>query len=196
MTIILDHIEKRNEKGEEVLHGFTLEVEDDKSYIFTGPEGCGKSLLLKIFLGLERPEGGEVVRMGDYKYPTLQSSYVSQEGSLQLKKNAVWNVRKAHRTVTKGRAMEELLRFLPEQELSLSASELSPVSRRFTELVKALFVPSDFIVLDEPFQGMSRPEREKALAYIMQKKGRRPLLIAARDTEGLDFGRTIDLSAR
>ena len=180
MTIYLEHICKTY-KGVTALEDFNLTVEDDKCYVLVGPEGSGKTTALKIFMGLEKPDSGKVSRMGDYKYPSLRSAYVSQEGSLNPKKNAVWNVRKAHRTASKNRAVEELGRFLSPDEMSCPVSELSEGKRQIIEIVKALFIPADFIVLDEPFEGMSAEEKKASLEYILAQRGSRPLLVAAQN---------------
>ncbi|MBO4375164.1 MAG: ATP-binding cassette domain-containing protein [Lachnospiraceae bacterium] len=183
MTIYLEHIFKSyGEK--EALKDFNLSVEDDKCYVLAGPEGSGKTTALKIFLGLVKPDSGKVSRMGDYKYPSLRSAYVPQEESLNAKKNAVWNVRKAHRTASKKRAIEELGRFLSPDEMSCPVSELSGGKRQIVKIVKALFVPADFIVLDEPFDKMTEDERKAALEYILGQRGSRPLLIATENEPG------------
>lgn len=192
MTIILDNVSKTY-NGKKVLDNLKIDIEDGKCYAFVGPEGTGKTTALKIFMGLEKPDEGKVSRMGDYKYPTLQSAYVSQDGQLNLKKNAIWNVKKVHRWASKGRAIEELLRFLPMEKLEVPVGELEDVDRRLVELVRAFFVPADFIVLDEPFKGMDDYMRQQVLDYVLSIKGNRPLLIAARSEEGLDFARKVRL---
>ncbi|MCR5789817.1 MAG: ATP-binding cassette domain-containing protein [Lachnospiraceae bacterium] len=180
MTIYLENITKSC-NGTIALKDFSLSVEEGRMYALVGPAGSGKTTALKIFMGDLKPDSGTVSRMGDYKYPTLQSAYVSQEGHLNPKKNAVWNVRKAHRTASKGRAIEELSRFLSEEEQKQPVGNLSEGKRRIVEIVRALFVPADFIVLDEPFAGMSAEEREKSFGYILEKRGTRPLLLASRE---------------
>lgn len=192
MTIILENVGK-SYNGKQVLDNLNVDIEDGRCYAFVGPEGSGKSTALKIFMGLEKPDEGKVSRMGDYKYPTLHSAYVSQDGQLNLKKNAIWNVKKVHRWASKGRAIEELTRFLPAEKLEEPVAELSDVDRRLVELVRAFFVPADFIVLDEPFRGMDDALKQQVLDYIMKIKGNRPLLIAQRDEQGLDFARKIRL---
>lgn len=190
MTIYLEHIFKTY-GGKEVLKDFSLSIEDDKCYVLSGPEGSGKTTVLKIFLGLVKPDSGKVSRMGDYKYPSLRSAYVSQEGSLNLKKNAIWNVKKAHRTASKKRAIEELGRFLSPDEMACPVSELPESKRQIIEIVKALFVPADFIVLDEPFDKMTGEERKAALEYILGQRGSRPLLMATRSEPEDSKGFTI-----
>ncbi len=111
MTIILDNISK-SYNGQDVIKDFNLSIEDKRIYQIIGTKGAGKSTILKIFLGAIKPDTGRVARMGDYKYPTLQSAYVPQESQFKEKKSALWHVKKAHRKVSEGRALEELSVFL------------------------------------------------------------------------------------
>ena len=78
MTIILDYVSKVY-NGQDIIKDFYLSIEDQRIYQIVGPKGSGKSTILKIFLGEIKPDSGRVAHMGDYKYPTLQSAYVSQE---------------------------------------------------------------------------------------------------------------------
>ncbi len=95
-------------------------------------------------------------------------------------KNAVKNVQKAHRTASRGRAVEELSHFMSSDEMNMPVKELTPGKRRIVEIVHAMFVPADFLVFDEPFEGMNDEEKEAAVSYILRMRGTRPLLIASR----------------
>jgi ABC-type multidrug transport system ATPase subunit len=192
MTIILENISKSYD-GIKVLDNLNVEIEDGKCYAFIGPKGSGKTTALKIFLGLEKPDEGKVCRMGDYKYPTLQSAYVPQASQLNLKKDAIWNVKKAHRWASKGRAIEELSRFLEPERQTIPVADLTQVERRIVELTKALFLPADFIVLDSPFEGMDEVMKKRVIDYLLEIKGSRPLLIAQEKGEDLDFAKKIYL---
>lgn len=192
MTIYLEHVTKAFD-GRNVLNDFTLTVEDGKYYALIGPEGAGKTTVLKIFMGLIQPDAGKVTRLGDYKYPTLVSSYMSQDGQLEPKKNAIWNVKKVHFRVTKGRAIEDLSLFLDKDRLKLPVMQLTEKERRFVEFVRALSIPSDFIVLDEPFLGMNEEDRKKITDYLFHAVGTRPILMASRSETGMEFARKIHL---
>ena len=193
MTIYLDNISK-SYNGTEVLKNVSISFEEGKCYAIVGREACGKTTLLKIFMGDVKPDSGKVSRMGDYKYPTLHTAYVPQTDDLNPKKNALWNVKKAHRTITKGSALAELKRFLSEDKINCPITELNESERRIVEIVKALLIPADFVVLDEPFRGMTKEELSKSLDYIINKLGTRPLILAQKEDPESKFFRVIHLS--
>ena len=165
----------------DVLKDFTFSINERSFVGITGKSGAGKSTLLSIIAGLQKPDSGKVSRMGDYKYPTLKTTYVPQEESLNLKKNAIWNVKKAHRTASKGGAVDELSRFFTDEEMNKPVGDLNVGRRRTIEIIKALFVPGDFVVLDDPFREMTDGDKKMALDYVTDKLGTRPLLLAQRE---------------
>ena len=62
--------------GRNVLNNFNLNIEEEHSYVITGPSGCGKTTLLRLILGLDKPDSGTVKLLGDYKYPFINSGTV------------------------------------------------------------------------------------------------------------------------
>ena len=49
----------------EVLRGLSLSVDAGRLTLIAGPSGCGKSTLLSILSGLQRPDAGSVVALGE-----------------------------------------------------------------------------------------------------------------------------------
>ncbi|HET7557534.1 MAG TPA: ABC transporter ATP-binding protein [Rhodanobacteraceae bacterium] len=49
----------------EILRGLSLEVEAGQLTLIAGPSGCGKSTLLSILSGLQRPDAGRVIALGE-----------------------------------------------------------------------------------------------------------------------------------
>ena len=195
MTIILDYVSKVY-NGQDIIKDFYLSIEDKRIYQIVGPNGAGKSTILKIFLGEVKPDAGRVARMGDYKYPTLQSAYVPQESHFKEKKSALWHVKKAHRKVSEGRAIEELSYFLPAEKISDPISTFSEAEKRCVEIVRVLCIPADFIVLDEPFSHMDEKLQKKALSYILDKQGSRPILLATQIELPIKDSKITTLSGR
>lgn len=176
-----------------VLKDFNLEIEEDHSYVITGVSGCGKTTLVRILLSLEEPDSGKVHFMGDYKYPYLNAGVVFQENRLCEDFTPVQNVIMVNRKNSVKVAREELLKLLPADCLDKPVSQLSGGMKRRVAIVRACSIPSDMLILDEPFTGLDEDNRRKVIDYIREKQGRNPLLITAHDTEGLEFCRKIDI---
>ena len=179
--------------GKQVLQDFNLNIEEEHSYVLTGPSGCGKTTLLRLILGLDKPDSGTVKLLGDYKYPFINSGTVFQEDRLCEDYDAVTNVTMVSKKVFKETVIEELKRLLPEDALSKPVKELSGGQRRRVAIVRACAIPSDILIMDEPFTGLDEESRVKAIAYIRDKQGSGALVITSHDTTGLDFARIINL---
>ena len=195
MTIEIKDVSKSYD-GKEVLHDFSLNIEEEHSYIITGPSGCGKTTLLRMILGLEQPDKGTVKLLGDYKYPFINSGMVFQEDRLCEGFDAVTNVTMVNRRVYRENAIEELKKLLPEEDLHKPVRELSGGQRRRVAIARALAIPSDILIMDEPFTGLDHDARMNAISHIRQKQGTRALVITTHDTEGLEFGRLINMTPR
>ena len=176
-----------------VLDGFNLNIEDEHSYIITGGRGAGKTTLLRLVLGLEKPDSGKVGLLGDYKYPYINAGVVFQEDRLCEGFSAVTNCALVSKKVFKQTVREELLKLLPEDKVDIPVKNLSSAERRMVCIARACCIPSDVLVMDEPFKGLNPSEKEKAISFIRDKQGSGSLVIASEDTTGLDFGRIITL---
>ena len=182
--------------GKKVLDNFSLHIESEHSYIITGDSGAGKTTLLRLILGLEKPDEGKVGLLGDYKYPFINSGVVFQEDRLCEDYDAVTNVTMVSKKVFRQTVIEELKKLLPEEALFKPVRELSGGQRRRVAIVRACAIPSDVLIMDEPFTGLDDKARETAIAYIRDKQGTGPLVITTHDTKGLEFGRLIDLGQK
>ena len=192
MTIEVKDVCKSFDR-KEVLKDFNLNIEEEHSYIITGPSGCGKTTLLRLILGLDVPDKGTVKLLGDYKYPFINSGTVFQEDRLCEDYDAVTNVTMVSRKVFKETVTKELLQLLPEEVIHKPVKELSGGQRRRVAIVRACAIPSDILIMDEPFTGLDDESRKKAIAYIRDKQGSGALVLTTHDTKGLDFGRIIQL---
>ena len=195
MTIEIKDVSK-SFNGQKVLDNFNLNIESEHSYILTGPSGCGKTTLLRLILGLDEPDNGTVKLLGDYKYPFINSGVVFQEDRLCEDYDAVTNVTMVSKKVFRQTVIEELKKLLPKEALFKPVRELSGGQRRRVAIVRACAIPSDVLIMDEPFAGLDDGSRNAAIAYIRDKQGTGPLVITTHDTKGLEFGRLIDLGTK
>ncbi len=179
--------------GKKVLDNFSLHIESEHSYIITGDSGTGKTTLLRLILGLEKPDEGKVGLLGDYKYPYIVSGTVFQEDRLVESLDAVTNCTMVSKKIFRETVTEELLKLLSEEDIRKPVRDLDEGKRRLVCIARACCIPNDVLIMDEPFKGMDEQTRQKAISFVRDKQGSGPLVIATGYTEGLEFGRIIEL---
>jgi len=152
-----------------------------------GPSGRGKTTLLRLILGLERPDGGAVEGVEDARF-----SAVFQEDRLLLGRTALENLR-----FVRGNGPDEAEGRALLEELGLTDTggkavrEFSGGMRRRTALARALCVPFDVLVLDEPFTGLDVGSRRRCLEAVRRRMDGKIVLLVTHDqadAEALDAG--------
>ncbi len=137
--------------GNVVLRDFSLKIRRGQCIGVMGPNGCGKTTLLRVLLGEHEPDSGKLIH-GE----NLQIAYFDQtRRALDLEKPAFWNVADgAERIEFNGRSLHVLgyLRaFLFSPERAKTPTKLLSGGERNRLLLARLFAkPSNVMVLDEP----------------------------------------------
>lgn len=185
MKIILNSICK-SYAGKEVIRDLSFTFEEGKPVVIEGVSGIGKTTLLKILMGLEKPDSGEVL-FDEVQQEKVRFAPVFQEIRLIESLDAVSNVKLAAHGVSAERIEEELKSLIPEDELHKKVCDLSGGTRRRVEIVRAVMSPSDVLIMDEPLTGLDNDNAEKAVSYIMDNIGGR-LFIAASHSRILRSG--------
>jgi iron(III) transport system ATP-binding protein len=156
----------------DVLHNVNLNVDYGSVTALLGPSGGGKTTLLRIIAGLERPQhgsvliNGKVVADASVWVPAHERgvALVPQEGALfphlTVADNVAFGLSKRRSTETKSRvaAMLELVG-LPTAG-SLMPSELSGGMQQRVALARALATNPAVVLLDEPFSALDAGLRE------------------------------------
>ena len=176
-----------------VLDNFSLNIEDEHTYVITGAEGCGKTTLMRLILKLDTPDSGKVGLLGDYKYPYINAGVVFQDDRLVESLDAITNISMVSKKIFRQTVAEELLKFLPEDRIFIPVRNLSQKERRIVEIIRACAIPSDVLIMDEPFAGIDRETKLKLIPYIRDKQGKGSLTIFTRDTRNLDFARIVTI---
>ncbi|MBO6193466.1 MAG: ATP-binding cassette domain-containing protein [Clostridiales bacterium] len=185
MKIILNSICK-SYAGKEVIRDLSFTFEEGKPVVIEGVSGIGKTTLLRIIMGLEKPDSGEVL-FEEVQQEKVRFAPVFQEIRLIESLDAVSNVKLAAHGVSTERIEEELKSLIPEDELHKKVCDLSGGTRRRVEIVRAVMSPSDVLIMDEPLTGLDDDNAEKAVSYIMDNIGGR-LFIAASHSRILRSG--------
>ena len=193
MTIEVENVSFTSE-GRNVLKNISWEVSSDDVWLLTGDAGSGKTALLSIMLGILKPDNGRVRLLGDYKYDRVNAGVVFQEDRLFEDMSAAENVAIVRDVTSPAVAADDLVKLMPSELVNVPVRELDPVNRRITAIVRATSVPSDILMMDEPFRGMGDDLRKKVFTFIKEVAGHKGIIIAQRFAEGLPPLRTLKLS--
>ena len=150
--------------------------------VLWAPSGWGKTTLLRILMGLDTPTAGRVRGVG-------RAAAVFQEDRLCPQLTALQNVTlvlPGSERQYKEQIEVDFQQFgMDAAALALPAARLSGGQKRRTALLRALWAPSDTLLLDEPFTGMDPDTLAAAAALLRTRCGTEPVLLATHDREAI-----------
>jgi zinc transport system ATP-binding protein len=167
--------------GPPVLHGLDLEIRRGEFVTIAGPNGGGKTTLLRVALGLEQPTSGEARLFGepaDRVHDRYRIGYLAQRTRLGIDAPATVN-----EVVAAGRVARRGL-FKPFGQpdrdaiagaisrVGLTEHERSPIQRlsggqqQRAYIAKALAGEPELLVLDEPTAGVDVDAQEAFGAFL------------------------------
>lgn len=184
---------RKHYDGKLVVRDLDLAVHPGETVALVGPSGCGKSTVLRLLVGLERADSGEVLiqgeRLDDSNAERLRQGlgYVIQEGGLFPHLTAKDNVLLAARhfamtPVRQAQRLDELVQMtrFPGDALDRYPSQLSGGQRQRVSLMRALALEPRALLLDEPLGALDplvRNELQSELASLFARLGVAVLLV-------------------
>ncbi len=141
-----------------VLEDLNLEIRPGDRLCLFGPSGRGKTTVLRLLMGLEKPRRGQITGTEGLRF-----SAVFQEDRLIGRKTVLENAalfaeESVARAVLERLGLGDVLDSLPV--------ELSGGQRRRAALGRALAHPFDVLVLDEALTGLDEAAAENCLKLI------------------------------
>ena len=148
--------------GKVVLDSLSCDFIKNQTHVILGKSGTGKSVLLKILIGLIEADSGEVLidsedSQSDKEEPTLKMSYVFQTAALLNSLNVLDNVtifldehdigEKEDRILKASQILNELG---VQDTADKMPSELSGGMRKRVAIARSLIINPDILLYDEP----------------------------------------------
>ncbi|AEE13874.1 Phosphonate-transporting ATPase [Thermodesulfobium narugense DSM 14796] len=156
--------------GRTVLEDISFLIPDNKITVIMGPSGCGKSTVLRLMIGLMRPDSGTIEIMGnditkvsDKELFEIRKNMgmVFQAGALFDSLNVIDNVSfflKEHKLKSKEEIASlsfEALKFVGlEDSAYLYPSELSGGMQRRVAIARTIVYRPKIVLFDEPTTGL------------------------------------------
>jgi osmoprotectant transport system ATP-binding protein len=179
--------------GKRVLDRIDLGFEEGQCTVLLGPSGCGKTTLLRLLVGLEWPDEGQVLIRGQVlredglRAHRLGLGLVQQEGGLFPHLSARDNLALLPRDLGWERdrinARIEVLRdlvSLPVDALDRHPGKLSGGQVQRVALMRALMTDPGLLLFDEPLGAldpMIRFDLQEDLARIFAELGKTVVLV-------------------
>ncbi len=184
IEISLEDVRKEYNK-KQVIEGLSFRFLAGSKTAVIAPSGAGKTTLLRIILGLEQPDGGRIQYQKE-----LFASAVFQEDRLLEYASPLENIRAVlpKKTMTEAEIYKELSQVKLSEDAYRQCCFLSGGMKRRVAIVRAVLMPGNLLVMDEPFKGLDPELKEQVMEYVKERiKGRTFLLVTHNREEAVYF---------
>lgn len=140
-----------------LIAGLNFLIRRGERVLFLGPNGCGKSTLMKLLMGRYAPRGGKLM-LG----PHIKIGYYDQENQTLDEHNTVFSeLREAYPQKPDGELRAALARFLfGAEDMDKSVAVLSGGERARLTFAKLILTRVNLLILDEPTNHLDIGSRE------------------------------------
>lgn len=162
-------------KNKQILNGISFAAGPGQCVGIAGGNGCGKTTLLSILAGVNRPDRGSICfdgveAVGNRKVFERNAAYVPQENPLIPELTACDNYRlwfKGDKAELERDLEEGVGKFLGLTEfLGTPAGKLSGGQKKRLSIASALSNQASLLIMDEPGAALDLEAKEEILTYI------------------------------
>lgn len=164
---------KKSYGSHQVLHGVSFDVPKGSIVGLLGPNGCGKSSMIKVIVGLINDYEGEVLING--QKPGVESkkvvAYLPERNYLapwMTPKQAINYMADFYKNFDKAKAIEMAQTF--DLDLKQKIKTMSKGQQEKLQLVLVMCRKADIYILDEPLGGVDVVSRDFILDTILKNQ--------------------------
>lgn len=169
-----------------VLKDINLTFESGKIYGFTGRNGSGKSVLLKIICGFYTPTSGEVL-LDNYNY-ILNNDFPKSTRCLIEKPNFLPDLTgyenlkllaSIENKIGNKEIMDTIEKLNLKEEINKKYSKYSLGTKQKLGIAQVLMEDPELIVLDEPLNGIENDTAKEVRKILNEEKKKDKIIIVA-----------------
>lgn len=148
-----------------------------KTTCLMGKSGCGKTTLLKLILGFEKPDSGSIEGVPEKISAVFQENRLAEDFSVLANVLLPFDRLSPEETeALKRKAMDLLAKVGLEGEEKRKVKLLSGGMQRRVAIVRALMPESDLLILDEPLKGLDEKNRNTCID-VLRSSGKTILMV-------------------
>lgn len=156
-----------------VLKNFNLSIQNSEFVCLLGESGCGKSTVLRLIAGLEKPQSGQVrINNSKVESPMSSTGIVFQNPSLIPWLSVEENLKLGHKLRNENIAnhvVEETLKIVGIEDVAkLKPKELSGGMAQRVAIARSLIGGSNPLIMDEPFSALDALTRMRLQNELYQ----------------------------
>src|SRR5699024_8151889 len=201
---MLDIKKRYDEKSEEVIHGFNMEIQENEFIVFVGPSGCGKSTTLRMIAGLESITSGEL-RIDNKIVNNVQAK--DRDIAMVFQNYALFPHYNVYNNIEFGLKMKQYKRRFIEERVEHAAEilgltnylkrkpkDISGWQRQRVALGRAIVRDAHIFLMDEPLSNLDaklRIQMRKEIIDLHRKLGTTTIYVTHDQTEAMTMASRI-----
>lgn len=158
-----------------VLNMLSAEIKQGEAFFIMGGNAAGKTTLLKLISGIEKPLSGSVEVNG-------RIAYLPQNPEALFCKNTV--IEDIYDSADNNRDISEIIKICRlENLLYRHPYDLSGGEKQRAALAKLMCINADILLLDEPTKGMDKESRDRLSDILGCIKGKKTVITVSHDAD-------------
>ncbi len=175
--------------GKVVFKNLNMRFQKNQINVIMGPSGSGKTTLIRILMGLENFESGEIGGLEN-----LKKSVVFQEDRLCEDLSGIANIMLPHDRLEKSEKeifiseIIELSKSLDMKDaVSKAVGQLSGGQKRRVAILRGALAKYDVIFFDEPMQGIDEESKKKLMDVLIPLLKEKTVFWITHNIDELEF---------
>lgn len=163
IVLKLEHIGRTyrdEEKETEVLQSVDFSVRQGEFISIIGASGCGKTTLLRLIAGLDRPQKGRILLDGEeITKPSPKAGYIFQQGNLfqwlTVRQNIGFGLKARRQYKEKKEKIDEYIEMVGLKGFEdVYPHQISGGMAQRVSIARSLICDPEILLLDEPMGGI------------------------------------------
>lgn len=172
----------------EVFSNFSLEIKSQDFVVLSGNSGCGKTTLLNMIGGLEKPDEGEIIvdgfnvnaKKGKAEYYKSKVGFLFQNFALVENKTVRKNLEMVQKSARTEMSVEQVLKQVGlSREIDTFVYQLSGGEQQRIALARLMYKKCDIILADEPTGSLDSGNAKMVMEFLhkMNEQGKTIVLV-------------------